>query len=327
MSRPGRIRAAGPRLAPRAEVAISAVVPLLDEEESLPQMAAELEQALEAVGEPYELIFVDDGSTDGSVEVLLGLRAQGHQLKVIQLRRNYGKTAALDAGFRHSRGRYLVTLDADLQDDPGQIALLLSRLEEGLDLVVGWRRTRRDAADKRWPSRVFNAAVAWAAGVRLHDLNCGFKGYRREVIEDIKLYGELHRFIPVLAAFRGYRVGEVPVDHRPRRYGRSKYGPGRLWKGALDFLTVLFLTTFLRRPLHLFGSLGLGLVLIGLAINVYLSVLWLQGQPIGTRPLLQLGVLSLLAGLQLAGLGLLGEMIRHFAFRAEEEYSIRRIWD
>lgn len=307
--------------------AVSVVVPCFNEEESLPPLVQELEASLQAVGEPYELIFVDDGSTDRSVEVLRGLQEEGHALTVIEFRRNYGKTAALDAGFRHSRGHHILTLDADLQDGPEEIPRFLAALNDGLDLVVGWRRNRRDRVDKTWPSRLFNATVAQALGVRLHDLNCGFKGYRREVAEEIKLYGELHRFVPILAAWRGYRVGEIPVSHRPRRFGRSKYGPSRLLKGFLDFLTVVFLTTFLRRPLHLFGTVGLVLLLCGVGINLYLTVLWLQGQPIGTRPLLQFGVLSLLAGLQLAAIGFLGEMVRHFAFRAEDEYSIRHIWE
>lgn len=307
--------------------ALSVVVPVLNEAESLPPLVRELEAALRPLGEPFELIFVDDGSTDGSVEVLRELQAQGHALTVIELRRNYGKTAALDAGFRYSRAPLVVTLDADLQDGPQEIPRFLEALWGGLDLVVGWRQQRRDAADKTWPSRLFNATVAAAAGIRLHDLNCGFKAYRREVLDGIKLYGELHRFVPVLAAWQGYRVGEIPVTHRPRRFGRSKYGASRLLKGFIDFLTVLFLTTFLRRPLYLFGTVGLLLVGAGVLINLYLTVLWLQGQPIGTRPLLQLGVLAMLAGLQLAAMGLLGEMIRHFAFRAEDEYAIRRIWE
>lgn len=307
--------------------ALSVVVPVLNEAESLPPLVRELEAALRPLGEPFELIFVDDGSTDGSVEVLRELQAQGHALTVIELRRNYGKTAALDAGFRYSRAPLVVTLDADLQDGPQEIPRFLEALRGGLDLVVGWRQQRRDAADKTWPSRLFNATVAAAAGIRLHDLNCGFKAYRREVLDGIKLYGELHRFVPVLAAWQGYRVGEIPVTHRPRRFGRSKYGASRLLKGFIDFLTVLFLTTFLRRPLYLFGTVGLLLVGAGVLINLYLTGLWLQGQPIGTRPLLQLGVLAMLAGLQLAAMGLLGEMIRHFAFRAEDEYAIRRIWE
>jgi glycosyltransferase involved in cell wall biosynthesis len=246
-------------------------------------------------------------------------------IRVIQFRRNFGKTAALAAGFKQVRGATVITMDADLQDDPTEIPALLNRLDEDYDLVVAWRYKRQDSLSKSVPSKVANLAVALLTGVKLHDLNCGFKAYRREVAQELKLYGELHRFIPVLAHWRGYRVGEEQVVHRPRRYGRSKYGFERLGRSFLDFLSVLFLTYFLKRPMHLFGTIGAVLFLFGVVISLYLAGLWFSGQGIGWRPLLFLGITLLIVGVQMASIGLLGEMIRNFAYEAEDEYSIRRL--
>ncbi len=307
---------------------LSIVIPVLNEEANLKPLYAELKEALAALGRSYELIFVDDGSTDGSAQVLAELHQADGQVKVIEFRRNFGKTAALTAGFHLSRGQVVVTLDADLQDDPAELRGLLDKLEEGYDLVAAWRFNRQDPLSKTLPSRIFNWAVASLTGVRLHDFNCGFKAYRRPVTEEVKLYGELHRFIPVLASLKGFRITEVKVVHRPRRAGQSKYGVGRLGRGFLDFLTVIFLTTYLKRPLHLFGTVGIVIFLAGFAINTYMAYLrFFLDQPIGTRPLLLLGVLSMLLGLQIISMGLLGEMLRNLTFRPEEEYSIRRILD
>jgi len=306
--------------------AISVVIPLLDERENIEPLYQALRETMEGLGKRYEIIFVDDGSTDGSYEILNGLHLQSPEnTRVVQFRRNFGKTAALGAGFRQSRGEVIVTLDADMQDDPREIPKLLALLEEGYDLVSAWRRKRRDPFSKTFLSRIFNGVVCAMTGVKLHDLNSGFKAYRREVAQGVKIYGELHRFIPVLAYWRGYVVGEVEVVHHPRRYGRSKYGLSRLSRGFMDFLVVLFLTYYLRRPLQLFGTIGALLLSGGFAIGLYLTVLWFLGQGIGWRPLLFLGILFMIVGVQLISIGLLGEMIRNFAYQPEEEYSVRRV--
>ena len=305
---------------------ISVVVPLLNEEENIEPLYQALRETLEGLDKGYEIVFIDDGSTDNSYEVLERLYAKDQEhVRVIQFRRNFGKTAALASGFNQARGEVIVTLDADLQDDPGEIPKLLGPLEEGYDLASAWRRYRKDPLSKTLPSRIFNGVVCALTGVRLHDLNSGFKAYRREVAQGVKIYGELHRFIPVLAHWRGYRVGEVEVVHHPRRYGRSKYGLSRLGRGFVDFLVVLFLTYYLRRPLQLFGAIGALLFATGFGIGLYLTVLWFFGQGIGWRPLLFLGILFIIVGVQLISIGLLGEMIRNFAYQPEEEYSVRRV--
>ena len=307
-------------------VGLSVVVPVLDEEESIQPLHASLGDALTALGQEYEIIYIDDGSQDGSFEILKSIHdADGGHVRVIQFRRNFGKTAALTAGFRHARGEVVITMDADLQDDPTEIPDLVKKLDEDYDLVVAWRHERQDSLSKRLPSRIANTAVSLLTGVRLHDLNCGFKAYRREVVQDLKLYGELHRFIPVLAHWRGYRVTEQKVVHRPRQYGQSKYGFERLGRSFLDFGMVLFLTYYLKRPMHLFGTLGALLFFVGFAIGLYLTGLWFLGEGIGWRPLLFLGILAMVVGVQIASIGLLGEMIRNFAYDPEEEYSIRRL--
>jgi glycosyltransferase involved in cell wall biosynthesis len=311
---------------PEDRLDVSVVVPVLDEEDSIRPLCSSLHGVLGGLGSEYEIIFVDDGSQDSSFEVLKSLYEEepGH-VRVIQFRRNFGKTAALAAGFKQAAGDVIVTLDADLQDDPSEIPDLLTKLDDDYDLVVAWRRERQDSLSKRLASKVANLAVSVLTGVRVHDLNCGFKAYRKEVVEDLKLYGELHRFIPVLAHWRGYRVGEEEVVHRPRQYGRSKYGFERLGRSFLDFLSVLFLTYFLKRPMHLFGTVGVILFLCGFVIGLYLAGLWFLGEGIGWRPVLFLGITLMIVGVQMASIGLLGEMIRNFAYEAEEEYSIRRV--
>jgi glycosyltransferase involved in cell wall biosynthesis len=313
---------------------ISLVIPLLDEADNLRPLYQRLFSSLDQVGESYELVFVDDGSRDGSAAVLEELfGCDPAHVRVIQFRRNFGKTAALNAGFAHARGQIIITMDADLQDDPAEIPAMLGKLKEGYDLVAAWRVDRQDPLDKTLPSRLFNFVVSTFTGVPLHDFNCGFKAYRRAVTDSVRLYGELHRFIPVLAYQQGFRVAELPVQHYPRQAGVSKYGAKRLLKGFLDFGTVLFLTTYLKRPLHLFGGLGLTMFGIGSLINLYLAFLWLLREvvgvtgigPIGTRPLLIVGVLAMILGIQLISIGLLGEMLRYFTFRPHEEYAVRRI--
>jgi glycosyltransferase involved in cell wall biosynthesis len=288
---------------------ISVVVPVHDEERSVALLYEELQAALEPSGEPWEAIFVDDGSLDGSFAALTRLHARTANVKVVRLRRNFGKSAALAAGFAQAQGETVVTIDSDLQDDPSEIPRLLAKLEEGFDLVSGWKARRRDPWRRRVVSRIFNAVTSRVSGLRLHDMNCGLKAYRTEVVRGLPLYGELHRFIPVLAFYRGFRVAELPVNHRARTHGRSRYGLERYLRGFLDLLTVTFMGRYRHRPLHLFGGLGFVLGLLGTVVLVYLTVLKATGEAIGQRPLLTLGVLLVVVGLQFFSLGLLSEMV------------------
>jgi dolichol-phosphate mannosyltransferase len=288
---------------------ISVVVPVFNEERSVALLYEELQAALDPLEEQWEALYVDDGSTDGTFGALTRLHARNDNVRVIRLRRNFGKAAALAAGFAQGSGETIVTIDGDLQDDPAEIPRLLAKLEEGFDLVSGWKTRRRDPVTRRVPSRIFNWTASRIAGVRLHDMNCGLKAYRAEVVHGLTLYGELHRFIPVLAHERGYRVGELPVNHRPREHGRSRYGLERYLRGFLDLLTVTFIGRYRQRPLHLFGGLGLGLALIGFVVLLYLTIVKLTGHAIGERPLLTLGVLLVVVGLQFFSLGLLGELV------------------
>jgi len=288
---------------------ISVVVPVHDEQQSVALLYEELEAALQPADEPWEAIFVDDGSQDGSFSALTRLHARTTNVRVVRLRRNFGKSAALAAGFAQAGGETVVTIDGDLQDDPAEIPHLLAKLEEGFDLVSGWKAHRRDPWHRRLVSKIFNTVTGRVSGLRLHDMNCGLKAYRAEVVRGLPLYGELHRFIPVLAHYRGYRVAELPVNHRPRTHGRSRYGLERYLRGFLDLLTVTFMGRYRHRPLHLFGGLGLVLGLTGTAILVYLTVLKATGEAIGQRPLLTLGVLLVVVGLQFFSLGLISEMV------------------
>ena len=288
---------------------ISVVVPVYNEEPSLRDLVDELAQALDALGEAWEVIVVDDGSTDGTFATLAQLNSERPGVRVVRLRRNAGKATALDAGFAEAEGNIVVTIDGDGQDDPAEIAALLTKLDEGYDLVAGWKSTRRDPFARRFVSKIFNGVTGRVSGLRLHDMNCGLKAMRAEVLEDVRLYGELHRFLPVLVYYRGFRVTEAPVNHRPRRHGRSRYGLERYVRGFLDLLTVMFMGRYRHRPLHLFGGFGLLLGAIGLAVLVYLTVLKASGEAIGHRPLLTLGVLLVVVGIQFLSLGLLSELI------------------
>jgi glycosyltransferase involved in cell wall biosynthesis len=301
---------------------LSVVIPLFNEAESLPELYSQLVAALEPTGRTFELLFIDDGSRDGSFGVIQALRARDDRVRAVQFRRNYGKSAALAVGFSEARGGIVVTMDADLQDDPGEIAGLLSPLGEGYDLVSGWKQNRQDPVTKTLPSRLFNRVTGLVSGLPLHDFNCGLKAYRREVVETIPVYGELHRYLPVLAHWAGYRVTERPVQHRPRKYGKSKFGLGRFTHGFFDLLTVYFVSNYTRRPLHLFGSVGLLSFGAGFGIGLYLSWLWLSGVGIGTRPLLLFSVLLMILGIQLVSMGLVGEMIAYSARRIED-YAVR----
>ena len=269
----------------------------------------ELESALQPLGRSWEAVFVDDGSTDGSFASLTRLHNAHDNVRVIRLRRNFGKAAALAAGFAQAEGDVVVTIDADLQDDPAEITRLLAKLDEGFDLVSGWKAHRRDPLTRRVLSKIFNWVTGRVSGLRLHDLNCGLKAYRAEVVRGLPLYGELHRFIPVLAHYRGHRIAELPVNHRPREHGRSRYGVERYVRGFLDLLTVSFIGRYRYRPLHLFGGLGLFLGALGFGVLLYLTVLKIDGHAIGQRPLLFLGVLLMVVGLQFFSLGLISELI------------------
>ena len=288
---------------------ISVVVPVYNEAPSLPQLVEELSAALDDLGEEWEVVVVDDGSTDDTFTTLTRLNAEHPSVRAVRLRRNSGKAAALDVGFAEAEGDVVVTIDGDGQDDPAEMRQLLAKLDEGYDLVAGWKTTRRDPLMRRLVSRIFNAVTGRVSGVRLHDMNCGLKAMRAEVVADIRLYGELHRFLPVLAHYRGFRVTEVPVNHRPRRHGRSRYGLERYVRGFLDLVTVTFMGRYRYRPLHLFGGVGLLLGAIGTVTLAYLTVLKLSGEAIGHRPLLTLGVLLVVVGIQFLSLGLLSELI------------------
>jgi dolichol-phosphate mannosyltransferase len=301
---------------------ISVVVPVYDEELTLAPLYDELEAALDPLGRAWEVVLVDDGSSDGSFAALTRLHAAHENVRVIRLRRNFGKAAALAAGFAQARGDVVVTIDADLQDDPGEIPRLLAKLDEGFDLVTGWKAKRRDPWLRRAFSRLFNAATSRVSGLRLHDLNCGLKAYRADVLEGLRIYGELHRFLPVLAHYRGFRVAELPVNHRPRAHGRSRYGPERYLRGFFDLLTVTFIGRYRYRPLHLFGGLGLLLSVVGFGVLLYLTVVKATGEAIGHRPLLLLGVLLVVVGLQFFSLGLLSEMVTS---QHEERASAREL--
>lgn len=289
---------------------ISVVVPAYDEAESIGLLIEKVADVLKGAGRSYEIIVVDDGSHDGTSKEVEKRIPSVAGLKLIALRANSGKSAALAAGFNAcSASRSVVTIDADLQDDPEEIPALLSKLDEDYDLVSSWKKRRRDPWTKRLPSRIFNVVTSWATGIRLHDFNSGFKVYRREVIDTIDLHGELHRYIPVLASRLGWRIGEVAVRHHPRRFGKSKFGSSRLINGFLDLLLVMFLSGRHRSPLHVFGRLGVIFLAIGSAILTWMAVLWLVEQRLRVRPMLLFGVILVILGIQFISMGLLAEMI------------------
>jgi glycosyltransferase involved in cell wall biosynthesis len=307
-----------------SELDISVIVPVLNEAETVAVLAERVAAVLDGLGKSFEILFVDDGSGDGTPARVREARQRDPRVKLVRLRRNFGKAAALSAGFDHSIGRVIITLDGDLQDDPDEIPRFLATLEEKeLDLVSGWKRRRHDPLSKTLPSRLFNWVTRALAQVDLHDFNSGFKAYRREVLAEIAIYGELHRYIPVLASRRGFAVGEIEVTHHPRRHGVSKYGWDRFYKGLLDLITVLFITRYTRRPLHLFGAIGLLFLGTGFGIDAYLAVLWFAGRHLGNRPLLQLGILLMVLGIQVLTTGLIGEMITFKNFRRRDSYSIK----
>ncbi len=308
---------------------LSVVVPIYNEYDSLPVLLAAISEVLETMTRSCELLCVDDGSTDGSSDRLRQLVTSYPQLRAVILRRNYGQTAAMAAGFDHARGAVIITMDGDLQNDPTDIPRLLAKLDEGYDLVSGWRKDRQDNTLTRLvPSKIANWLIARVTGVQLHDYGCSLKAYRAEVIHDMNLYGELHRFLPALAFIEGARITEIPVQHHARQFGRSKYGLGRTLRVVMDLLTVYFMKKFLTKPMHIFGTLGLVSIAAGIAIGIYLTLVkFLADQDIGDRPLLVLAVVLLLAGIQLFSFGLLAELMMRTYHESQQRpiYRVREI--
>lgn len=304
---------------------ISVVIPVFNERDNVEPLIGELLPVLRALPLRSEVIFVDDGSRDGTAEILDRMAMAHPEISVVRLRRNFGKAEALMAGFGIACGDILITIDGDLQDDPAEIPRMLAQLDKGLDLVSGWKWDRQDPLSKRLPSKVFNGVTRWVTGVALHDLNCGFKVYRSEVVESLALAGDQYRYIPVLAVFEGFSVGELAVNHRPRAHGSSKYGFERYLRGFLDLVTITFLGRYRHRPMHLFGGLGVVSFLLGILISAYLTVLWILGNSIGGRPLLLLGVLLILVGMQFLTIGLVSEMVQRHHLRPRVDEAASRV--
>jgi glycosyltransferase involved in cell wall biosynthesis len=295
---------------------VSIVIPVYNEDESIPSLYSEVKNALE-IFPSHEIIFINDGSYDNSLEEITKLVEKDSSVLAIDLYNNFGKADALNEGFKVASGDIIITMDADLQDDPAEISNLINKINEGWDLVSGWKVDRQDPITKRWPSKLFNSVMRYVTKVKIHDFNCGLKAYRRKVIKAIDLYGGMHRYTPALASQKGFSVTEISVNHRSRKFGVTKYGGSRIFHGFYDLLTVMFLGKYLTRPLHFFGSIGLVLLSAGLAINVYLTVGWFNSVWIGNRPIFFLGILLLIVGLQFFSMGLIGELITKTAHRNE----------
>jgi len=303
-------------------IKLSVVVPAWNEAESLPELVARIREHAAAYA-PYEVLVVDDGSRDGSAELLEDMAGRFPELGFISFGRNYGKSAALATAFARVRGGIVVTMDADLQDDPAEIPALIAELDRGMDLVSGWKRDRKDPLSKTLPSKLFNGVMRRVTGLGLHDFNCGLKAYRREVVDGLRLDGELHRFVPALAHWDGFRVGEIPVRHHERRFGQSKFGARRFLNGLFDLMTVTFVAKRSLAPLHTFGRVGFWFFAVGMIINAYFGLVWLFTQQLHVRPLLILGLVLVLMAAQIWSMGLLGELMIHL--RAEQErYRIAR---
>lgn len=304
------------------KIDLSFVIPLKDEEGTLEEL---YEGILKNVPSnlSFEIIFIDDGSSDNSYEILKGIHERDKKVKIIRFRRNFGKSSALFAGFNRVKGDIIITMDADLQDDPKEIPKFIEKIKEGYDLVSGWKKKRKDPITKTLPSKIFNKLSSILTGVKIHDFNCGYKAYRREVVENLEIYGELYRYIPALVNSKGFKITEIPVEHHERKYGRSKYGWERISKGFLDLITVIFLTRFLKRPMHLFGGVGILFLMAGFIINLSLVLYKLfTGALIGTRPLLTFGVLFMIMGVQFLSIGLIGEMLSNLTNERKREYLI-----
>ncbi|WP_410509101.1 glycosyltransferase family 2 protein [Methanosarcina hadiensis] len=297
---------------------LSIVIPVHNEEENIPKLYEKLRSILLRIEKTYEIIFIDDGSTDDSFEKIKTIKDS--RVQVVRFQRNYGKAAALSCGFKKSKGDIVITMDGDLQDDPKEIPRFMKELDK-YDMVSGWKSKRYDPITKTLPSRFFNWLTRFITGVKINDFNCGYKAYNNYVVKNINLYGEFHRYIPALAYWRGYSVGEIEVEHHPRIHGESKYGVERLLKGFLDLITVTFLMMYKKRPLHMFGGIGFLLSFSGVFISIYLMFLWLIGERIGDRPLLMLGILLTVIGAQFVSLGLIGELITNS--RNNDDYIIK----
>lgn len=304
---------------------VSVIIPAYNEVESLPILLEQLYDVLSKyVPNAHEVWIIDDGSTDGTVQKMGKISGNYQGLHYVRFRRNYGKAAALMEGFRRVKGEFVVTMDADLQDDPEEIPKLVEMLKNGTELVSGWKKVRHDPITKTLPSKLFNAVTRWTTGIKIHDFNCGLKAYKNDVVKDLNIHGELHRYIPVIAHFMGYSIDEKVVQHHPRKYGDTKYGIARFFRGFFDFITVLFLSRYTKRPMHFFGMGGLILTGLGLVINIYLAVFWLLGGSLSNRPLLFLGILLVIVGVQLFSIGLLGEMLA-YQERGRDKPQIRDV--
>lgn len=299
-------------------VDVSVVVPLYNEDQSISELASRVADAL--ADYTYEIIFIDDGSIDSSWEVITKLHQQYSCVKGIKFRRNYGKSDALQTGFEEAKGNFVITLDADLQDDPNEIPALIEMLKEGYDLVSGWKKVRHDPITKTVPSRFFNAVTRFTTGIKLHDFNCGLKAYRKEVTDSIYLYGEMHRYVPLLAKWKGFNnIGEKVVKHHPRKYGSTKFGISRFLHGFLDLVTLLFVNRYMRQPMHFFGSMGVLFLILGVGVSGWLSYLKIfYNEPLSNRPLLFLGVLLILLGVQFFSIGFLGEIYNQRQVKKEK---------
>ncbi len=305
---------------------VSFVIPAFNEEESLEKLHQAICTGMKSITDEFEIILVDDGSRDASFDIMKILAERDRRVMVIKFRKNFGKSIALNEGFRLARGDVVFTMDADLQDDPSEIEKFISKLNEGYDLVSGWKQKRKDPIfSKKLSSKLFNFMIGKFSGLKLHDYNCGFKAYRKTVVKGLSLYGDLHRYIPALAHAEGWKVTEIPVKHHARPFGKSKYGIERFFHGFFDFITVCFITKYLKRPMHFFGWFGMALFLGGGGVCGYLSILWFSGEPIGKRPLLMLGVLMLMLGGQIFLTGLIAEMITHNKQKESRDDLIERI--
>lgn len=306
VAEPRAMTAGGGESGPR----VSIVIPALNEAESLPELEQRIRRALSNV-EAYELIFVDDGSTDDSWTVMSRLSEEQPSVRAIRLRKNFGKAMALTAGFSRARGDIVLMMDADLQDDPAELPSFIKAVDDGFDVVVGWKVKRLDPANRLVLTRIFNGTVRWVTGVKLHDMNCGFKAFNRDVITTVPIYADLFRFIPALAAWEGFKVTELPITHHARKHGQSKYGLERILRGFFDLLSIMFLTKYSRRPMHFFGAIGLVMTAVGFLVNLYLTVIWFAGEKIGDRPLLLFGTMMMLLGLQFFSTGFIGEYLTY----------------
>ncbi|MCL2110663.1 MAG: glycosyltransferase family 2 protein [Clostridiales bacterium] len=301
---------------------LSIVIPVFNEADSLLELHSALTAGIEGCYElgvsDYEIWFISDGSTDRSENVIREIIETDKNVQLISFRRNFGKATALQAGFKYAEGDIIITMDSDLQDDPLEMRDMILKLQEGYDMVSGWKQDRQDPLEKRLPSKLFNKVTATASGIKLHDFNCGFKAYRKEVVKSIDVYGELHRYIPILAHRKGFRIAEIPVTNHKRKYGKTKYGVERYLRGMFDALTTAFLSKFYDRPMHFFGRVGLALLVVGIIICVVLTVEWFMGAPISTRPLLTLGILCIILGVQSIATGFLEDLIVDATWRRRE---------